>query len=446
MSPARQATLPAYLFLCLLIGGSRQAVWGNALLQLLAVAILAWAALTPDPQAIGRPARRLLQIIAAAAILILLQLIPLPPELWTRLPGRDLLVSGYEMLGMPLPWLPISMAPYDTAATVLTLLPPLALLVGMLRLKAWSWTTLFAAALLGTASSIILGILQVTAGDGSWYFYDRTNLGIAVGAFANGNHFATLLLAAIPLLAAIATAQWRSAEKQQRSLTAALAVAAGTVIAIGILINQSAAVLLLGPLVAVATALLVMRWSRRRLRQGLAAVILLLGLSTAVIVFAGEQLPSWGTSASIETRTDYWSTTARAIGDHAAMGTGIGTFQQTYRRYEDPGQVSRWYVNHAHNDYLEIALEGGVAAVILLLLFLSWWVLRVLAAWASPGALEQKAASIASAAILLHSAFDFPLRTAGLAALVAACLALLAGARGAVRSAAEGDPARHATL
>jgi uncharacterized iron-regulated membrane protein len=82
-------------------------------------------------------------------------------------------------------------------------------------------------------------------------------------------------------------------------------------------------------------------------------------------------------------------------------------------------------------------------------LFLIWWGARSREAWLSPGAgVEQKAASIASAAILMHSAIDFPLRTAAIAAILAMCLAILSGARGTLKSADDkkSRPARHATL
>jgi hypothetical protein len=64
------------------------------------------------------------------------------------------------------------------------------------------------------------------------------------------------------------------------------------------------------------------------------------------------------------------------------------------------------------------------------------------------GTPEQKAAAVASAAILLHSAFDYPLRTAAIMTVMAACLALLAGARGSKRPAGNDgqQAARHATL
>lgn len=450
MTRAKESILPAYLCLCLLIGGSTQGVLANALLQLLAVVIFAWALATPNPQPVPVAAKRLLWIVGGLGLLFALQLVPLPPGVWTAIPGRKLIAGGFDMLGMPLPWLPLSLSPYDTASTAVTLLPPLALLIGMLRLRTWNASWMLAAVVLAAGVSIALGVLQVTGGDRSWYFYRVTNLGVAVGTFANANHFATLLLATMPTLAALAAVSWRSAKsRQQRSLTMAWASAAAAVLLIGLLINGSAALLLLGPPVAVATALLALRLPVERIRLGFAAIGILLVAGAIVLVTVGKDMPGWGTSASVETRMAYWSKTIGATEDHGLAGAGFGTFQQVYRGFENPGAVDRYYVNHAHNDYLEIALEGGVAALLLLVIFLLWWTRQALAAWLSPtGTVEQKAAAIASAAILLHSGFDYPLRTAAIMAVMAVCLALLAGARGTGRAGVSDDrqAARHATL
>lgn len=449
MSRAKQAALPLYLLLCLLLGGSSQALWGNALLQLLGLGLLVWAALTRDPAPIGVAGRRLLWIAAAAILLVVAQLVPLPPAIWTGLPGREFIAAGYGLLGMPLPWQPVSEAPYDTMATALTLLPPLAMVIAMLRLRHWRASWLLAAVFAGTAIAVLLGVLQVSAGDGSWYFYRRTNLGAAVGPFANGNHFATLLLAAFPLLVALVISMRRqAADKSGRSINLALAAAAGSVLLIGLVINRAMAVLVIGPAVAAASALLAMRLSRRRTRQGLVLTVALLAAAGAAVAIAGRSLPALGAAASIETRQEYWSTSLPAIKDQWLTGSGFGTFVQTYRRYEDPQIADRWFANHAHNDYLELAIEGGVPAMLVLLAFLLWWAGRARDSWTGEAAaIEQKAATIASAAILLHSLFDYPLRTAGIAAVFAACLALLAGARGAgLRVAAGSDEARHASL
>ena len=449
MNRARQAVLPGYLLLCLLLGGSTQAIWGNAVLQWLAVAILGWAALTRDPQPLTRQGKQLLLIVGALGLLFTAQLVPLPPALWTRIPGRQFIADGFGQLGMALPWMPISQAPYDTLATAITLLPPLALLIGMLRLRDWDSRAIFGAIAVGAMISVLLGLLQLTGSDGAWYFYRVTNLGVAVGTFANGNHFATLLLVAIPGLAALVAIGLRSENKQRRSLAGALALGLGAALAIGAIMNSSAAFLLLWLPVTAAAVMLAMRLSPARMRQGVLAIALILMIAAASLAILGNRFPGWGTNASFETRMSFWDRTLEATKTEGLLGSGFGTFQSVYGRYEEPAEVDRFYVNHAHGDYFEIALEGGIPALVLLLVFFAWWTGRARDAWLAPAAtVEQKAAAVASAAILLHSLFDYPLRTAAIMAVMAACLAFLGGARGRPRG--EGSenvkPARHATL
>jgi O-antigen ligase len=97
-----------------------------------------------------------------------------------------------------------------------------------------------------------------------------------------------------------------------------------------------------------------------------------------------------------------------------------------YQLYEDPARVTTTYVIHAHNDYAELALEMGVAGILLMVLFLGWWGRASWRAWLGDAGPYARAASIASAAILVHSLVDFPLRTAAISGVFAMCLALLA--------------------
>jgi O-antigen ligase len=102
-------------------------------------------------------------------------------------------------------------------------------------------------------------------------------------------------------------------------------------------------------------------------------------------------------------------------------------------------------VIHAHNDYAEVALELGVPGILLMLVFLGWWAAAARAAWRSGGGSPYaRAASIASAAILVHSLVDFPLRTAGIGATFAMCLALMIDRRSQQRQEPNDlRPARH---
>ena len=249
----------------------------------------------------------------------------------------------------------------------------------------------------------------------------------------------------MPLLAGLATARWRPAKGQERSLTAALAIAAAAVLLIGVLINGSSAVLLLGLPVAAATAMLAMRPPPRLIRQGLVAIGLLLLLAAAVLITVGRDLPGWGTNASIETRMEYWSKTARAAKDEALTGSGFGTFQQVYRRYEDPARGRPLVCQPRAQRLLGDRAEGGVPAILLLVLFLAWWARQAREAWMAPASTpELKAAAVASAVILLYSSFDYPLRTAAIMAVMAVRRPC---SQERPRTRSDGQPAaRHATL
>jgi O-antigen ligase len=137
-------------------------------------------------------------------------------------------------------------------------------------------------------------------------------------------------------------------------------------------------------------------------------------------------------TSAVQSRADILATTTRAAGDFMPFGSGLGSFRSVYPLYEHTDQVTDTYVVHAHNDYAEVALELGLAGIILILLFLAWWIVAVWRVWrtaeAGPFA---RAAAIASAAILFHSLVDFPLRTAAISACFAMCLALLADSRAA---------------
>jgi O-antigen ligase len=119
--------------------------------------------------------------------------------------------------------------------------------------------------------------------------------------------------------------------------------------------------------------------------------------------------------------------TGEAIGESFPVGTGLGSFTAVYRLQENPENVDPTYINHAHNDYLELTLELGLAGVFLIVLFVGWWGVRVARIWTSNlSSPFDRAATIASAAILAHSIVDYPLRTSAMAAVFGMCIAIMA--------------------
>src|SRR4051794_3244603 len=287
-SRARRAAAPVYLLLCLFLGGSGQGVWANMLLQLVGLALIAWAALTRAEHESTSEQRQLLGCVLLALLVVAVQLIPLPPAIWASLGGRAAISDGYRTLGLSPPWLPLSVAPYSTLASLLALIPPLAMLVATMCLGARRlWLVM--ALVIGLLAGIILGALQVSTPDPAsspWYLYADTNLGAATGFFANANHMATLLVATLPFLAAIlASARAEGGNVQRYSAAVALVGGAVLVIAVGIALNGSLAGAGLAVPVFLASLSIVFRRGRRALRRLLpvSAVLLLVavgGLAT----------------------------------------------------------------------------------------------------------------------------------------------------------------------
>jgi O-antigen ligase len=421
------------------------------LLQALGLALLAWAAASPT-SGLPRRGRQLLLIALLAVTLVTIQMLPLPPSVWSRLGERELVSEGHQILGLGPSWQPLSLAPYATFDAMLSLIPPLALFCTMASLGAYRRSWMIAALIGGTIAAILLGAVQVAAaGEDSsrWYPYALSSFGVATGFFANGNHMATLLLATLPFLAALG-ASARSANRQRNTAAMVMAGATALLIFVGIALNRSLAAYGLAPAVLAASALILLpkRSSGRRAGAALAALLVVaaIGLLATSSIRGGTFRADAG--ISVQSRQEMLSTTAKAIGDFMPWGTGLGTFRSVYQLYESPAEVTQLYANHAHNDYAELALETGVPGILLVLAFIAWWAGASRRAWTNPDAgAFAKAASIASAAILVHSIVDFPLRTATIATVFAMCLALLIERRTSpVRTASDLRPTRHIVI
>lgn len=449
-SAARSAVGPLYLFACLILGGSAQGIWQNAVLQLAGLGIIAWAALDPAGEPIARKARQLLLLGIAFISIVVIQAVPLPPSVWAhgaRLP----IAEGYRLLGIPVPWLPISLTPYGSLSALLCVIPPLAIFIAIVRLRAFRPSWLAVALLAGASGDILLGAVQVmNRGTVShWYLYPQTNVGRAVGFFANASHMAILLIMALPFLAAIAAAG-RSRNIQRYSALIAVLVAGAILLVVGVALNGSLAGYVLIAPVAVASALIVV--DRRSRFRGLFAAAVGIGAIAAVAVLAnnslGGALIGRNASTSVQSRSQILTTTGEAIRDFMPLGSGLGSFPKVYRLYESPDAVTDEYVIHAHNDYVELALELGIAGVILIVLFLAWWGRAAWKLWrGADGGAFAYAASIASAVVLLHGLVEFPIRTAAIGTSFAMCLALLADRRRPLRKEANDlRPTRHIVI
>ena len=154
-------------------------------------------------------------------------------------------------------------APADTMATADGVIPPMRcgviLPAGLIETD--GLLTLLLAIHLGRAR----GVMQIQSGGNGLICIAATS-NTASGLFANANHMATLLLVSIPLLIALGARRWRKLPgSNDRMLTATLTGGAAVVVLLGIVLNQSFALLVIGAPVVAATALQLIPSGRVRL-------------------------------------------------------------------------------------------------------------------------------------------------------------------------------------
>ncbi len=109
-------------------------------------------------------------------------------------------------------------------------------------------------------------------------------------------------------------------------------------------------------------------------------------------------------------------TTLAAISQNLPFGSGYGTFDIVYPSVEPDTAISGTFINHAHNEPLELLLEGGVPAALAMLGYC------LLLVWRLPAARQSRlrlAALCSIGFIFVHSLVDYPLRTAALVAVFA---------------------------
>ena len=371
-----------------------------------------------------------LGILLATACLPLIQLIPLPPAIWTRLPGREGLSLALRVTGLEPGFVPLSLTPDRTWRSVLALLPPVAMFLGVLAMKPLGQVRLVQALTAGAFLSLLLGAAQIASGGEALYLWATTAAGNMAGFFANRNHLATLCLMTIPfvVLSGAGAVRHRSASRRLELWTSIVLLGLITV-SLGV-IRSRAGVILFGP---VLSASLLAAWLTTGGGRPRPAVLALAAVSaTAAAALGafglGPLIARFDTGGSPEGRFENWPVTYQAAETYLPLGSGFGSFDAVFRSVEPRERLDSTFFNQAHNDYLETLLEAGLPGGVLIVLFLVWFGRRALAAWRSPPSAQgdlQKAAAIAIGAVLLHSAFDYPLRTATLAAVFALCCGLL---------------------
>jgi hypothetical protein len=408
---------------------------GHALVELVALPLLAWALFKLTPSQLGRGGATAIVLLCAILALPLFQLIPMPPFLWSSLPGRAEIAAAYDAAGMPSPWLPISLDPSATWFGLLSLLPAAAIFLAMLSLDQRARRILIMLVFVVILASVLLDMLQMVGGDNSpLRFYEITNT-TAVGFFANANHNAAFLYSAIPFVTAWAIGLMLDLRRNRR-LALAWLVLLMLMIIIGVALTRSRAGMALLFLAGLFSILLV--WRHDRGPSGRRLVRIALGVYVVALLvafqfgFAGLMERLEGGVAG-DLRWPIAQVSSQAALANLPLGSGFGTFVPVYDKFAPSELLGGEYVNHAHDDWLELWLTGGVPAIVLAIGFLAWFAASTIRLWSSsdqpqaPGLdlVLARAAPMVIALLLLHSTVEYPLRSEALMVVFAIACAYL---------------------
>lgn len=410
-------------------GGSALFPIYRLIVEVSAVIALAWFGLRGLDLPNGRSVRVAVVLLAATLLLLLAQLIPLPADVWRGLPGRELVSDAYLAIGEPLRSAPVSLDPSGTRDTIAFFLVPVAMFVAACQVGREGHRKMM---MIVAAAGLLNGLLVVLQFQGfsSLTLFVTGSLP-GVGLFANKNHSAAFLVTAMPAVA------WVIMESRQGTHQATrrwVAVAAVTFLALTVFGCLSRAGLALMPLGIAASALIIAppRLDRRRAALAIAGVIAL-----GLLLVAGLPRTTVGAralgrfDAAEDLRYQFWPVVLDGVRAYFPVGSGFGTFREVFAAREPVTIVQPNFINHAHSDYVEIALEGGIIALALVAAFAIWFLASLVARlWKSrPGQVGFAPIAIAGAAVtemLLHSTIDYPLRTLSLAAVTAVMCAMIA--------------------
>ena len=435
------------LLLCWMLGGvTVDDSSADELLQLASLPVIVWAAWRLAAAPLSRTLGIALALLAVVVALPLWQLLPLPEAIGMGGDARRAIAVDLAVAGIPAPHAHASLSTLATERGLWSLLPAAALFLGALVVRRTDARRMLQVLLVLVLASAAFAFFQVSLPDGSpllLYSSWGRNFG---GVFVNPNHQGN----ALALGAVIAAAMFMDGRRRAREdggyrhwIYAVLCAACTVMVPLA---NGSAAMLLVPVgLVAIAVMVGAFEWKslrRDRSTQLRVAAIVMLAMVVLASAVAWQRVN--------QDRRIFATTTARIGQEFAPLGTGVGTFVPIYAQYQELRQARSETINHAHDEYVQWWLEGGVPALLVMVLAVGaflWAGWQVLARMPSRSLRTIAAAAwVGLLLLLLHSIVDFPLRTTTLMATAGLLAGLVFNALNASRLAPREDQDRDTAM
>lgn len=359
-----------------------------------------------------------LQIPLAALILVgIIQLLPLRGESFTN----DLLsISASRAL---------SLAPYSTRLAIVQLIVYFVFFAAALcfinnnnRLRKIVSTIIIFGALMA-----FFGILQRLANLEAIYGLRPFNQAIPFASFVNQHHFAALMEMTMGVTLALLFGR---ATKNNKRVFLAIAVvimgialvftgSRGGIISLsGVIGFVVAANLFQKPADENGEAIEGGKTYRRNFTFVIGGFALLLVLFGAVLLLGGDEsllrITGFQSADDVSNgRFHFWQIAWRIFLDYPILGAGLDSFGVAFTPYDSWNGFYR--VEQAHNDYLQILADAGIAGFACVAAFIYLLFKKGISTIAKSKDNFRRGAAVGALAgcfgILIHSFFDFPLRT-----------------------------------
>jgi O-antigen ligase len=435
--------LVAFVALVFLMGGgSRDDVASLVILRPACALFAAYALTVARPGDFAQLRVPILLLLALGAWMVV-QLIPLPHGLWSALPGRAAIARNDVLAGLGDIWRPLTLSPAKTMNSLGSLVVPITglLLYGIQR-DSDRHKILPIILILASTTALVGAAQKAMGGGGPLYFYEMTNLGEAVGLFANRNHNAVFLATTLLIGGYLFSERRRLKTGGAASIKPMLIAGACLLVISMLLINASRAGLLIGMLaIGLGVALYVAGGQREHDGHGrvplmswlpVAGVIGVSMIGAAILFVNAASFDRLVTlSIAEESRTQVFPQIVAMAKDNWLFGSGFGSFEYVYRQYEVSQFLREDYLNNAHDDWLQWIIEGGLPAILIALGFAVWLLRAALEHWRVRANNAPRTQMVAMALgvlllLLLASALDYPLRVPSLMLYAILMVALVA--------------------
>jgi O-antigen ligase len=258
----------------------------------------------------------------------------------------------------------------------------------------------------------VFAVLQGFTSDNKIYWLIKPRAGSVYGSYVNHNHYAGLIELLLPF--ALVLAFSGSVRGAKRFLLGF----AATLMAASVFLSGSRGGMFA---IVVETAFLAIVWMRQFSPKKSAVVFVSFFLVTALFLawIAPQQVGSRITNLHDPARWLIHRDSARMFAAHPFLGSGFGTFATVFPHYRI--FYDGFFINHAHDDYLELLLDTGLAGFAIAV----WFVVvlyrdglrNLRAAKLSASAMVRIAALAGCTGLLAHGFTDFNLHIPANAAL-----------------------------